>query len=368
MNETIINLTAGNPDLPPHASVIETLNRESQRSDVHTSNKREKGSPVLRTAISDWYKQWYNVSLDAGKEVLPLIGSKQGIVHVCMAYLKKGDKALVPDPGYPVYNNAVELPGADVLRYKLTARNNWYPDLKKLRKKNLKNVKLMFLNYPHSPTGQLPDYDVLADCIAFAKEHDILICHDNAYSFFSNARPFSLLSMSKENVIELNTLSKSHNMSGWRVGMLCGASKRIDEVFAVKSTMDSGMFLPVQLAAAQALRLGKEWFDHMQEIYSCRRQKIYALLDMLECKYEPERGGLYVWAEVPKKMQDGYRFSEWLLNGFNIFVLPGGAFGKAGTNYVRIGLCVADAQIDECLERLRNFKCETIPPKKLTER
>ncbi len=354
----IINLTAGNPDHPPHPIVIETLNRESRRSDVHTSNKREKGSPVLRTAISEWYKQWYNVSLDPEKEILPLIGSKQGIAHVCMVYLKKGDKALIPDPGYPVYNDAVKLAGADVLKYN--------PDLEKLPKKNLKKVKLMFLNYPHSPTGLLPDHERLAECITYAKEHDILICHDNAYSFFSNAQPFSMLSLpgAKENVIELNTLSKSHNMSGWRVGMLCGASKRIDEVFAIKSAMDSGMFLPVQLAAAQALKLDREWFDQMQEIYSRRRLKIYALLDMLECKYELERGGLYVWAKVPKKM-DGYTFSEWLLKRFDIVVLPGGAFGKAGKNYVRVGLCVPDEQIDNCL---MNLKCETMPPKKLTER
>ena len=245
----IINLGIGSPDMPPHPDVIKALQEESLKPTVH-AYQSYKGSPVLRKAISDWYKQWYKVELNADAEILPLIGSKEGIMHICMTYLDKGDEVLVPNPGYPTYRSAVKLAGGKCVEYKLSEKNNYEPDFDKLEKKGLKKVKLMFVNYPQMPTGQLPSKELFEKLVQFGKKHKILIIHDNPYSFILNEKPTSLLSIegAKDCVIELNSLSKSHNMAGWRIGMLCGAKERIEEVLRFKSNMDSGMFLPLQLA------------------------------------------------------------------------------------------------------------------------
>ena len=258
--------------------------------------------------MSEWYQKWYGVDLDPNTEILPLIGSKEGIMHICMTYLNKGDEVLVPNPGYPTYRSAVMLAGGKCKEYKLREKNNYEPDFEKLSKKSLKKVKLMFVNYPQMPTGQLPSKELFEKLVAFGKENKILIIHDNPYSFILNENPMSLLSVNgaKECVIELNSLSKSQNMAGWRVGMLCGAKERIEEVLRFKSNMDSGMFLPVQLAAAKALTLGKEWHDEVNKVYRERRNKVFDLLELLNCKFSKEQAGLFVWAKIPSTYKDGF--------------------------------------------------------------
>jgi aspartate/methionine/tyrosine aminotransferase len=357
--KNIINLGIGSPDQPPHPDVIKTLQQESAKPNVH-AYQSYKGSPVLRKAMSDWYKKWYNVDLDPDTEILPLIGSKEGIMHICMTYLNKGDEVLVPNPGYPTYRSAVLLAGGNCKDYKLREKNNYEPDFDKLSKKGLKKVKLMFVNYPQMPTGQLPSKELFEKLVAFGKENKILIIHDNPYSFIlprwlSGENPMSLLSVegAKDCVIELNSLSKSQNMAGWRVGMLCGARERIEEVLRFKSNMDSGMFLPVQLAAAKALDLGKEWYDEVNKVYRERRVKVFELLDLLVCKYSTEQAGLFVWAKIPSKYKSGYELSDDVLYNSNVFITPGGIFGDSGDKYVRVSLCAPVEKLEEAIKRLR---------------
>jgi len=348
----IINLGIGSPDLPPHPEVIRTLQDESSKPNVH-GYQSYKGSVVLRKAISAWYREWYNVELDADSEVLPLIGSKEGIMHVCMTYLDKGDEVLVPNPGYPTYRSAVKLAGGKCIDYNLKEKNNYEPDFEKLEKKKLEKVKLMFVNYPQMPTGQLPSKDLFERIVAFGRKHKILIVHDNPYSFILNDRPMSLLHVegAKECVIELNSLSKSQNMAGWRVGMLCGAKERIDEVLRFKSNMDSGMFLPVQLAAARALGLGKDWYQQVNNEYAERREKVFEVLNLLNCKFSKDQAGLFVWARVPSKYKNGYELSDDVLYNSNVFITPGGIFGSAGEKYIRVSLCATVQKLTEAFER-----------------
>ncbi|MEO7984570.1 MAG: aminotransferase class I/II-fold pyridoxal phosphate-dependent enzyme [Bacteroidota bacterium] len=352
--KNIINLGIGNPDLPPHPDVIKTLQEETAKPTVH-GYQSYKGSPVLRKAISDWYKEWYEVQVDPDTDILPLIGSKEGILHICMTYLDKGDEVLVPDPGYPTYQAAVKLAGGKAVRYKLKEENNYYPDFKKLEKKGLGKVKLMFVNYPQMPTGQLPTRELFERLIAFGKKHGILIVNDNPYSFILNEQPSSLLTVegAKDTALELNSLSKSHNMAGWRVGMLCGAKERIEEVLRFKSNMDSGMFLPVQLAAAKALTLGKEWHDGVNAVYRKRREKVFELLEVLGCTFSKDQAGLFVWARIPLSYKDGYVLSDEVLYKSNVFITPGGIFGRAGEKYVRISLCSTEEKFSEAIQRIK---------------
>lgn len=350
----IINLGIGSPDLPPHPEVIKTLQEESAKQTVH-AYQSYKGSPVLRNAISDWYNKWYGVDLNPDTEILPLIGSKEGIMHICMTYLDKGDEVLVPNPGYPTYRSAVKLAGGKCIEYKLSEKNNYEPDFYKLEKANLKKVKLMFVNYPQMPTGQLPSTELFQKLVEFGRKNKILIVHDNPYSFILNETPMSLLSVegARDYVIELNSLSKSHNMAGWRVGMLCGAKERIEEVLRFKSNMDSGMFLPVQLAAAKALSLGKEWYDEVNEVYKARRKKVFELLDLLECNYSKEQAGMFVWASIPGKYKDSYVLSDEVLYNSNLFITPGGIFGSVGEIYIRVSLCAKEEKIVEAIKRIK---------------
>jgi len=353
--KNIINLGIGSPDQPPHPDVIKVLQEESAKPNVH-AYQSYKGSPILRRAMSDWYKKWYNVELDPDTEILPLIGSKEGIMHICMTYLNKGDEVLVPNPGYPTYRSAVMLAGGKCKEYKLRVKNNYEPDFDKISKKGLKKVKLMFVNYPQMPTGQLPSKELFEKLVAFGKENNILIIHDNPYSFILNENPMSLLSVegAKDCVIELNSLSKSQNMAGWRVGMLCGAKERIEEVLRFKSNMDSGMFLPVQLAAAKALSLGKEWYDEVNKVYKVRRQKVFELLDLLNCKYSKQQAGLFVWAKIPSKYKNGFELSDEVLYNSNVFITPGGIFGDAGEKYIRVSLCAPVGRFEEAKQRIIN--------------
>ena len=351
----VINLGIGSPDLPPHPDVIKTLQEEAAKPGQH-GYQNYKGSPVLRNAISKWYKKWYDVDLNADTEILPLIGSKEGIMHICMTYINEGDVVLIPNPGYPTYKSAATIAGANVYAYTLSKENNWFPDFNELEKLDLHNVRLMFVNYPQMPTGQLPSEKMFKDLIAFAKKHKILICHDNPYSFILNDNPLSLLSFegAKDVVIELNSLSKSHNMAGWRIGMLCGASERINEVLRFKSNMDSGMFLPVQLAAAKALELGQDWHDSVNTVYKKRRKLVFGLLELLNCSYDENQAGLFVWAEIPAIYKDGYELSDKILNDSNVFITPGGIFGSAGNKYIRVSLCATEEKLNEAVNRIRN--------------
>ncbi len=351
----VINLGIGSPDLPPHPDVIKTLREEATKPNQH-GYQNYKGSPVLRNAILKWYKKWYNVELNADTEILPLIGSKEGIMHICMTYINEGDIVLIPNPAYPTYKSAAKIAGGNVHAYALSKENNWFPDFRELEKIDLEKVRLMFVNYPQMPTGQLPTKEMFAALIAFAKKHHILICHDNPYSFILNDKPMSMLSFegAKDVVIELNSLSKSHNMAGWRIGMLCGAKERIEEVLRFKSNMDSGMFLPMQLAAAKALELGQDWHDSVNAIYKKRRKLVFGLLRLLKCAFDENQAGLFVWAAIPAEYKDGYELSDKVLKDSNVFITPGGIFGNAGDKYIRVSLCATEEKIAEAINRIKN--------------
>jgi LL-diaminopimelate aminotransferase len=351
----IINLGIGSPDLPPHPDVIKTLQEEAAKDNVH-AYQSYNGSPVLREAIAEWYKKYYEVdNIDPAKEILPLLGSKEGIMHICMTYLNQGDQVLIPNPGYPTYTSAVKLAGGTPLYYELTAENNWAPDFDNLEKSDLSKVKLMWVNYPQMPTGQKPNKSLFEKLVAFGKQHHILICHDNPYAFILNDHPESLLSIegAKEVVIELNSLSKSQNMAGWRVGMLIAAEDRVNEILRFKSNMDSGMFLPVQLAAAKALSLDKSWYDSVNKIYTERREKVFELLDLLDCTFSKTQVGMFVWAKIPAKYKDGYALSDKVLYDANVFITPGGIFGTAGNNYIRVSLCGSMEKFNEAIKRVK---------------
>ena len=355
--KNIINLGIGNPDLPPHPDVIKVLEEESRKPNVH-GYQSYKGSPVLRQAFADWYQKYYEVELNIDTEILPLIGSKEGIMHLCMTYLDEGDRVLVPNPGYPTYRSAVMLAGGVCVDYNLKEENDYFPDWDELEKHDLSRVKMMWINYPQMPTGQLPTPELFEQIIAFGKKHNILICHDNPYSFILNEKPMSLLRVAgaKEVAIELNSLSKSHNMAGWRIGVLCGAKDRIDEVLRFKSNMDSGMFLPLQLAAAKALSLDESWYQSINNVYRERRKKVYDLLDLLHCTYSATQAGLFIWAKIPAAYKDSYALSDEVLYGANVFVTPGGIFGSAGNNYIRISLCGSIEKFKEAAQRIQNIK------------
>jgi len=351
----IINLGIGSPDLAPHPDVIKVLQETSAADNVH-AYQSYKGSQILRNAIREFYKKWYDVILDPDTEVLPLMGSKEGIMHICMTYLNNGDQALIPNPGYPTYSSAVKLAGGEPVYYDLTLAGNWEPDLEALAKTDLSKVKLMWVNYPHMPTGQLPSVRFFESLIAFATKHQILICHDNPYSFILNEKPQSLLSIkgAKDVVVELNSLSKSSNMAGWRVGMLVGKKDRIEEVLRFKSNMDSGMYLPIQLAAAKALSLGKDWYDSINVIYKTRREKVFELLDLLQCTYSKMHVGMFVWASIPATYADGFALSYKVLYDANVFITPGGIFGTGGNAFIRISLCAPVARFELAIERVKN--------------
>jgi len=349
----VINLGIGSPDLPPHPEVIKVLQEASARPDTH-AYQSYKGAPALRKAMSDWYRRHYNVELNPDTEILPLIGSKEGIMHICMTYLEPGDEVLVPNPGYPTYRSAVQLAGGRCVDYLLLEENDYYPDLHELASRDLSKVKLLFVNYPHMPTGQPASRASFEQLIAFAAAHDILIEHDNPYSFILNDEPQSLLGLpgAKEQVIELNSLSKSHNMAGWRIGMLCGGADRINEVLRFKSNMDSGMFLPLQLAAARALELGDEWQQELNAVYRERREKVFDLLKQLDCNFSQSQTGMFVWASIPPKYQTGFQLSDEILQRAAVFITPGGIFGSAGDAYIRVSLCAPVQRFEEALNRI----------------
>ncbi len=344
----IINLGVGSPDLQPPQEVINALNN----STIY-GYQNYQGIPEFRQAISDFYYKYYNVSLQVSDEILPLMGSKEGILHISMAYLNEGDEVLIPNPGYPTYTSVTKLVQAKPVYYDLVEENNWFPNFEALEKVNLEKVKIMWVNYPHMPTGSSPTNTLFEKLIAFAKKHQILIVNDNPYSFILNDKPKSILAYegAKDVAIELNSLSKSFNISGWRVGMVVGKSEYINNILKVKSNMDSGMYYGIQQGAITALKLSKKWFDQINTIYRKRRNIIWEICDNLHCTYDKTNTGLFVWAKIPKGKTSN-EITDELLYHYNVFITPGTVFGSNGEGYIRFSLCVEEDRIKEVLTRI----------------
>ena len=356
----IISLGIGSPDLPPHPSVVAALTATAALPTAH-GYQGYQGTPALRGAMAGFYQRHYGVALDPATEILPLLGSKEGLMHIGMTFLEAGDAVLIPNPGYPTYRAVAEICGAEVREYDLTAANGWLPDLDALAATDLAPVKLMLVNYPHMPTGTAADLPFLTCLVEFAKAHDILLVHDNPYGFILNETPpISLLAVpgAREVAIELNSLSKSHNMAGWRVGLLAGRADVIANVLRFKSNMDSGMLLPVQQAAVAALALGHDWFAELNTTYRARRELVLALLQALGCPPAPGQTGLFIWAAVPPAFADGYALSDAVLAEARVFLTPGGIFGSNGSGYIRVSLCQPEALLHEALARVQEVKKE----------
>ena len=356
----IISLGIGSPDLPPHPSVTAALAATAALPTAH-GYQGYQGTPALRGAMAAFYQRYYGVALDPATEILPLLGSKEGLMHIGMTFLEAGDAVLIPNPGYPTYRAVAEICGAEVREYALTAATGWLPDLEALAATDLSLVKLMLVNFPHMPTGTAADLPFLTRLVAFARQHDILLVHDNPYGFILNETPpVSLLAVpgAREVAIELNSLSKSHNMAGWRVGLLAGRADVLADVLRFKSNMDSGMFLPVQQAAVAALALGPEWFEELNATYRARRELVLTLLRALGCEPAPGQTGLFIWAAVPAGFADGYALSDAVLAEARVFITPGGIFGSNGLGYVRASLCQPESLLHQALARVQNVKKE----------
>ncbi len=350
----VLNLGIGSPDLAPSTKTIDALNEAAQNPKNH-AYQSYIGIPALRQAFADWYLKYFKVVLNPANEILPLLGSKEGIMHIAMAYLEAGDEVLLPNPGYPTYRSASLLAGATLVDYNLSETNNWLPDLVELEKRDLSKVKLMWLNYPHMPTGAKATKAFFVELVAFAKKHNILLVNDNPYSFILNTDYLSILSVegAKDISLELNSLSKAQNMAGWRVGILTGNSSLIANVLRFKSNMDSGMFLPIQLAAIEALKTDENWYTTLNDIYKIRQQKVFEIMDLLECTYDKNQTGMFVWAKIPEKWNNSYELSDAILFKANVFITPGGIFGSQGDQYLRISLCAEVDLFEKAIERIK---------------
>ena len=348
----IINMGIGSPDLQPPAKVIEAIQQAVVIEGAHKYQSYQ-GLPEFREAVADFYKNKYNVEVSSDHEILPLMGSKEGILHISMAFLNKGDKVLIPNPGYPTYTSVTNLVEATPIFYELTLENNWEPDFEELEKEDVSNIKMMWVNYPHMPTGAKATQALFEKLIAFGKKHQILIINDNPYSFILNNNPLSILSVkgAKETALELNSLSKSFNMAGWRVGMLLGASSFLKEILKVKTQMDSGMFYGIQQGAISALKVSSSWFSEMNEVYKNRRKLVWKIADTLGCSYDKNTSGMFVWAKTPEGVKAENMVDDLLYNK-DIFIAPGFIFGSSGEGYIRFSLCVSEEKIKEALERL----------------
>lgn len=337
----VLNLGIGNPDLPPSPATIQTLQNSVENHEAH-GYQPYNGCPELRQAFAEWYNRYFSVALNSDSEILPLAGSKEGILHISLAFLNPEDNVLIPDPGYRTYSAATQLAGGNPLYYDLFEENNWLPNLEKLALSDLDRVKLMWVNYPHMPTGAKANFELFQQLINFGTKYNILICHDNPYSFILNKEPLSILSVTgaKETSLELNSLSKSHNMAGWRIGVVVGSAEYISAILQVKSNMDSGQFLPVQKAAITALKNSQEWIEELNAEYLERKNLIHQIIDRLGCSYSNDQAGLFVWAQIPNDFQNGDEFSDWFLERYRVFVTPGSVFGKNGEKYIRVSLCV----------------------------
>nr|WP_299000464.1 aminotransferase class I/II-fold pyridoxal phosphate-dependent enzyme [uncultured Allomuricauda sp.] len=348
----IINMGIGSPDLPPPPEAVEELKNVLLQPSAHQYQSYQ-GLPELREAMTSFYTERFGVKLDAQTEILPLIGSKEGIMHISLAFLNVGDAVLIPNPGYPTYTSVTKLVGAEPIMYNLTEQNSWLPNLSELEQMDLSKVKLMWLSYPNMPTGATITKKAMEDLVAFAKDHDILLVNDNPYSFVLNDNPTSILQVtgSKEVALELNSLSKTFNMAGWRVGMVMGSAKHVQAVLKVKSNMDSGMFYGIQKGAVTALNSGKAWFDQLDEIYAKRRNLMFQLVDKLGCTYDRNAAGMFVWAKLPAGSKPSEEFIDEVLYDKDIFIAPGTIFGSNGEGYIRFSLCVEKQKIEEALKR-----------------
>jgi len=352
----IINLGIGSPDLKPADTVINALNQTSQKDNVH-GYQSYKGIPTLRQAFTAWYKKYYSVDLNPDTEILPLIGSKEGIMHISMTYLNPGDEVLVPNPGYPAYAASAKLTGATCRYYSLSDTQGWLPDLKALENTDLSKVKMMWVNYPNMPTGTCASKSLFEELKAFGERNQILICNDNPYSFILNDQPLSMLSAGlSDYVLELNSLSKSHNMAGWRVGMIAANEQHINNILTFKSNMDSGMFLGIQEAAIEALKLGDDWYESVNETYKERRAVVWQIMDTLNCQYDKDQVGMFVWAKIPESIADVDVMINEILHQADVFITPGFIFGDNGKRYIRISLCAPAATFEKALERIKNIK------------
>ncbi|MEA5256352.1 aminotransferase class I/II-fold pyridoxal phosphate-dependent enzyme [Arcicella aquatica] len=354
----VLNLGIGSPDLPPSAETISALATAAQNPKNH-AYQSYVGIPALREGFATFYQNAYGVSVNPVDEVLPLIGSKEGVMHISMAYLEAGDEVLVPNPGYPTYRAASLLTGATIVAYDLSEENGWLPDLKKLAEQDLSKVKLMWVNYPHMPTGAKANKAFFEELRDFALANNILIINDNPYSFILNDDPQSMLAVEgmKEVALELNSLSKSHNMAGWRLGVLVGKAEFINPVLRFKSNMDSGMFLPLQMAAVKALENPPAWFEKLNAVYKERQKKVFELMDLLNCEYDHNQAGMFVWAKIPANYQTGYELSDEILAKTGVFITPGGIFGSAGDGYIRTSLCAEVSVFEEAIGRIcQGFK------------
>ncbi|MEM8908399.1 MAG: aminotransferase class I/II-fold pyridoxal phosphate-dependent enzyme [Bacteroidota bacterium] len=349
--KAIINLGIGSPDLPPADAVIERLQNASADKNNH-AYQSYVGIPELRTAFAQWYQTHFDLTLHPDQELLPLMGSKEGIMHISMTFLETGDEVLIPNPGYPAYRATANLAGATTRTYELSEESGWLPDLEGLAQQDLSKVKIMWVNYPHMPTGTPASRQLFEALIAFGHQHQILICNDNPYSFILNDEPLSLLAMdgAKEVALELNSLSKSHNMAGWRIGVLAGQADYLQEIIKFKSNMDSGMFRPLQLAAVEALANPRSWYIDQNVIYRQRQMRAFELLDLLNCRYDRQQCGMFVWARIPKTYENGFEMSDELLQRSGVFITPGGIFGSAGDQYLRISLCSSLKRLDQAMK------------------
>lgn len=350
----VINLGIGSPDQAPLPEATEELAMQSRNALAH-GYQPYNGIPELRRAFADWYLRSYGVSLDPDSQILPLFGSKEGLMHIAMAFLSPGDAALVPDPGYPAYSAVTKLAGAKVVTYPLLPENGWMPDLDFIETRGLERVKVMWVNYPHMPTGKRASLELFQELVQFARNHNILLVNDNPYSFILNDHPISLLAVPDaiDTCLELNSLSKSHNMAGWRIGMVGGRKEYLDYLMRFKSQMDSGMFKPMQLAAVKALEAGSEWTDSLNAMYRERKLRAHALLDHLGCIYDQDQSGLFVWARIPATENSGQELADRILLEKRVFITPGFIFGPQGDQYVRISLCQPKEVINSALDRIK---------------
>lgn len=352
----VINLGIGSPDLPPSDEVTETLYQEALNPKNH-GYQSYIGIPELRAAFARWYTQYFRVTLDPAGEILPLIGSKEGIMHITMAFVNEGEEVLIPNPGYPAYESVARLVGAKVRHYDLTGSQGWLPDLEKLEAEGVEKVKLMWVNYPHMPTGTPASAELFSRLVTFARKHRILLCNDNPYSFILNTDTRSILETegSRDVALELNSLSKSQNMAGWRIGMLAGRADYIKTVLRVKSNMDSGMFRPLQSAAVKALEAGPEWYASVNEVYMKRRQYAEKIMDILGCEFDSRQTGLFLWGRIPESYTNVEELTEKVLQNAHVFITPGFIFGSNGDRYIRISLCSSEALLRNAMERIKKL-------------
>ena len=354
--KNVISLGIGSPDLPPSDETIETLCTHAHQANEH-GYQPHIGIPELRQGFADWYKQWYGVELDPKSEIQPLIGSKEGILHISLAFLNPGDGVLIPNPGYPTYSSVSKLVGAKLIYYDLLEDKGWQPDFDALEQMDLSGVKMMWTNYPNMPTGGNATPELYERIVDFGRRHDILICNDNPYSFILNEHPLSILAVpgAKETCIELNSMSKAHNMPGWRIAMLASNAQFVQWVLKVNSNIESGQFKPMQYAAAKALQADKSWYDGMNRVYRSRRDLAGQIMEALGCTYDKQQVGMFLWGRIPDSAESAEAIANKVLYEARVFLTPGFIFGSRGERYIRISLCCKNEALQEALERIKSI-------------